>query len=118
MKLKKTAKLEGAQLPIIYALGVAEVVFGQYNKPCIVTSILDDAPQRLRVSLHQKGMAADLRTHHLNKEQGDTIIHWLRLYLEPLGYDVVDERNRTDRAAHIHLEYDAKPGENWITPVE
>lgn len=108
MRLKRGVITNGVQPPIWFALGVATEVFGELNKVLIVTSLADGHADKPR-SLHHKGLAADLRTRDLKPEQRKNVCDWLAESLDHLGFDVVLESD------HIHIEYDPKQGEKWLT---
>lgn len=101
----------GVQREIAYAMGVAEVVYLQETgKGLVVTSACDghsDKPQ----SLHNMGLAADFRTRQLKPLEVQRVLKKLREWLEPLGFDVVLEKD------HFHVEYDPKGGESWFKEI-
>jgi hypothetical protein len=71
----------------------------------------------LRVSLHPKGLAADLRTRDMTEQQRYDWFAALKLRLEPMGFDVVWEggvgATPATTGAHIHIEYDPKGRVFW-----
>ncbi len=67
-------------------------------------------------SLHYNGNAIDARTRNLSPAQGDKILAMIRADLEPLGFDVVDERSKVG-APHIHVEFQPKAGESFTELV-
>jgi hypothetical protein len=104
--IKAGVKIGDCQLPIAYAIGVAEGVYDAYGFGLVVTSI-DDSKHGDK-SKHYPGLAVDLRTRHLDSGSKAAIYKKLQDKLEWLGYDVVLEQD------HFHVEYDPKQGENWI----
>lgn len=108
MKLKRGVTTGGTEPQIYYAIGIAEMVYRYlFNKDLVVTSLTDSHADRPR-SLHNQGLAVDLRTRDLTAVQVGTVTLELKRFLEPLGYDVVPEPD------HIHIEFDPKTGEEWI----
>ncbi len=114
MKAKKAVIITGVSFQIGYALGVAAMVYRNGGAEMIVTSVKDGVHGT--DSLHAKGNAADLRTRSLSAEQlGDVLVN-LRRELEPIGFDVVDETSKPG-SPHIHIEFDPKKGESFLTTV-
>jgi hypothetical protein len=108
MKLKQGVTLDSrVKAPILYALGIAEVLFRQFNRELVVTSLTEG--EHKTDSLHYKGLAADIRIRHLSaQEQRDVFVRFKNI-LDYMGFDVVLE------ADHIHIEFDFKKGdEDWI----
>ena len=106
MTLKSSVKSEGVQGPIWYACGIAEMVYRTNGLEFIVTSLADSHETR-PASLHNKGLAVDLRTRHVPHELLQTIRRSISRALRPMGFDVILE---TD---HMHIEFDPKDGKNW-----
>ena len=105
MLLKKTVKIDGLQPQMMVAIGWVAAAYIQFaNQPVVLTSALDSHDDRPK-SLHLKGLACDFRTRHITQEQAKHIVSFLRVWLDPLGFDTVLEYD------HIHTEYDPKPGE-------
>src|SRR4051812_710734 len=90
-------RVEGVQPPIWYALGIVEVVYRINGLRCTVTSLTDG--KHGENSLHAKGLAGDVRTRGLNDILLRTIHGSINSILNPLGYDIVLEKD------HIHIEY-------------
>ena len=95
------------------ALGGAEALYRLLadGKDCHVTALLNG--RHNPGSLHPKGMAADLSVHNLSLAEHLAIVAALHAMLFPQGYDVVDEKPNATAAttgAHIHIEFDPKPG--------
>lgn len=105
MTLKDGVKFENTRREIWYAIGVAEVLYKTHGLSLVVTSLEDG--QHLETSLHYSGRAVDLRTRNIPVELLRTVHGGLVNILNPLGYDVILEKD------HIHIEYDPKHGENW-----
>jgi|SRR6185503_2448694 len=78
-------------------------------KECIVTSMRDGIHSAN--SKHYIGDALDARTRHLTEQDRQHILAFVKLWLDPMGYDTVLE------ADHIHCEFDKKPGEKFIDRV-
>ena len=95
-----TVSLSNLQPQMIIALQVAEGVFSQYEKDCIITSANDG--KHSQRSLHYAGAAIDLRTRHLaSQEQAKDIASAIQGALNQ-DFDVVLE------STHIHIEYQPK----------
>ena len=110
MKLTPTVNLD-VQPAIYFALGVAHAVRSIYaEKPLIVTSANDSHVTKL----HPKGLAFDMRTRDMEQGESDLVLARLKQIVEPLGYDVVDERGKLE-GPHIHVEYDPKDSERFYT---
>lgn len=106
MILKAGVDVNNVQPPVWYAIGVAEVIYRNQGLKLTVTS-LTDSHQSKPDSLHNKGLAVDLRTRNVPLGLISIIDHTLRGILDPMGFDVILEVD------HIHIEYDPKPGEIW-----
>jgi hypothetical protein len=68
--------------------------------PFVVTSLYDST-EHLPNSYHYKGLAADIRTRHLDAAGIDRMWHVIASALGP-GWDVIFESD------HIHIEYDPR----------
>lgn len=106
LKLKVGVDFANVAAPIWWALGQAKVVFELNGKDLIVTSLRDGVHSK--GSLHYKGLAADIRTRHLERGQAHSLTAELYEILNPAGFDVVLEKD------HIHIEYDPKGSESWF----
>ncbi len=94
-----------------HALGFLDAVFLTFaGRELVVTALRDSHAGR--VSLHHEGKAVDCRTRDLSQNVARMIRHFLREHLDPRGFDTVLE---TD---HLHVEYDPKPGEEFIGKAE
>jgi hypothetical protein len=111
MKLKPGVNAEGVQPPTWYMLGVAEMVYSEFNEEMVVTSLTDGIHPDVK-NIHGRGYAADLRIAGLAPDRPKDIRDELQRRLFPLGYDIVLE------ADHIHAEWDPKPTrEQWMIQV-
>jgi hypothetical protein len=99
LKIKHDVKLTNLQPQILVALITSDDVFAKYNKDCIITSA-NDRKHSLG-SLHYKGLAIDIRTRHLLKEDIPSITSEIKKALGS-DYDVIFEKD------HIHIEFDPK----------
>lgn len=108
MMFKETVNRQGVQPCIYWAIGIAEMIYREAGFICVVTSMTDSHENRPN-SLHHKGLAVDLRTRHLPAEIRQKVAGSLKAILDPLGFDVVLESD------HIHMEYDPKGKETWLT---
>lgn len=100
MRLKPGIKIAGVRPEIVLALTIAAGVYREVaDIELVVTEVTGG--KHGRGSLHYVGLAADLRTRNLTKEQKNNIALLLR---EKLGaeFDVVLEET------HIHLEFQPK----------
>lgn len=109
MNLKESVNHQAVRREIWYALGVVDVIYRFNNLKLVVTSLTDG--KHKPNSLHYSGLAVDLRTRDIPTDLLRSVHRSIHDFLNPLGYDVVLEPD------HIHLEFDPKPGENWITFV-
>jgi hypothetical protein len=99
LSLKKDVNAKGLQPEILLAILIAEGVYAKYGRELVITSLLDG--QHMHNSLHYKGLAVDLRIHHLDKKEISYIVAYLKTRLGS-QYDVVLE------TTHIHIEFDPK----------
>ena len=97
--VKKGVKAAGLQPEILLAIVEAREIFRDLGADLVITSLLDGT--HMPKSLHYKGLAVDLRTRHLTKNQRTKARDRLHVALGP-EYDVVLE------STHIHVEYDPK----------
>jgi len=108
MKLTPTVNLD-VQPAIYFALGVAHAVREIYaEKSLIVTSARDSHT----AGLHPEGLAFDMRTRDMEEGEASLVLARIKQILEPLGYDVVDER-KSVKGPHFHVEYDPKGNERF-----
>lgn len=112
MKAKRTVSLKGAVFQIGWAAGVAWGILQKLDpsKDFIVTSVNDSTHGT--GSLHYIGKAIDIRTKNLTPDLTIKLYNALKAELDSQGFDVVHEVD------HIHCEYDPKPSETFLKPVE
>lgn len=110
MRYKKGATFTKLKPQAWYAVGVAEAVYRTYGLRLTVTCG-DDSHEHKPQSLHNKGLAVDLRTRNVPAELLGQLFGSLKNILNPMGYDLVREDT------HIHVEFDPKTGETWLTEV-
>lgn len=110
MKIKKGVD-PSLHPAVLWAVGIATMVFNKYGLPGVVTSGRDGTHKPS--SRHYKGLAADMRTNH--PKSTPTLIKTIYREIEDLldrkGFDIVLESD------HLHLEYDPKGEENWIEVI-
>ncbi len=107
MTLKNGVTRAGVQPQIWYAIGIMDVLYRMMGASNVVTSLTDSHGDKPK-SLHNVGLAADLRTSNLSKDRWPELVSRVKQWLEPMGYDVVLESN------HLHIEYDPLDDESWI----
>jgi len=110
MNLKSGVNSDDIHPAIWYAAGVCRQIYSHYGKRFTITSLRDGLHST--TSKHYSGEAMDLRTYHLTQLEGQLIYLEMKLTLDPLGFDIVDERAGK---SHFHVEFDPKQGENWLT---
>ena len=109
LKLKRSgdesARIKGIQPEIVYASVVANLIWSQLfpGVDCVITSGTDGHAHKPE-SLHNAGMAIDLRIHNLPHPimvNADEAVEKMK---KALGYeyDIILE------STHIHLEFDPK----------
>ncbi len=98
-----------------YALRLADLIYQRHGFDCVVTSLLDG--HHNPGSLHPTGRAADLRCRQVPHDQIQTLFAEIKAHLCPMGFDVVFEggvgATPATTGAHIHIEYDPKPGREF-----
>ena len=76
------------------------------GSPGEITSAIRSADGK---SLHDQGLAIDLRTKHLSNDVVRTIVNDLKSLFDK-DYDIIDEHNNpiggVTKGPHIHIEYD------------
>lgn len=107
MTFKESATRQGVQPQIWVALGIAETIYRYNGLKMVVTSLTDSHADK-PASLHNRGLAADIRTRNVPHDLLRTVHGSLTSVLDPMGFDVVLE------ADHLHIEYDPRQTENWI----
>jgi hypothetical protein len=116
MKLKKDVNVDGVEREVWFALGVADAIYSAHGMELVVTS-LNDGHADKPTSLHSKdgrGRACDCRTRNVPISTAEIIFNELVAILNPLGFDVVFHRPDGPVPQHIHIESDAKPGEEFL----
>ncbi|MEK6323635.1 MAG: hypothetical protein AABN33_18495 [Acidobacteriota bacterium] len=115
MKAKRNVNLKGCSFELGYAAAILEGIYRDAGAELVVTSAKDGThgPR----SLHPKGDALDGRTRQLTRAQGNRILATAKAELEPLGFDVIDERAKPT-APHFHIEFQPKAGESFVTIEE
>lgn len=106
MTFKAGVLQKGTQPPVWFALGVAECLYRLMGQSLVVTSLTDSHANK-PLSLHNKGLAADIRIRTLKALEVATVTAQLKMILDRLGFDVALESD------HIHVEYQPKGKENW-----
>lgn len=112
---------QGLQSEMYFALGIATALREKmFDMNCVVTSLLDG--EHNPGSLHQKGLACDLRTNDLTLGERQAWFDVLKSELEPVGYDVVWEgkvgATPETTGAHIHIEFEPKGRVFWHSLTE
>lgn len=116
--LKPSVEETGVSREIWYAIGCAAgLKMDLFATPLTVTALTDG--EHNPGSLHARGLAVDLRTHDLaTAEEAEHFYGALKFQLEPLGFDVVWEggvgATPFTTGAHVHVEFQPKPGESFI----
>lgn len=117
MKLKRGVNTKAVQPCIWWALGFADRLHQQlFSRPSVVTSLNDG--QHSENSKHYKGEACDLRVKDLAPAEAARFYQFLKMALDPLGFDVVIEGGNPGETMttftngeHVHIEWDFKPGD-------
>jgi hypothetical protein len=117
LQLKPEVKIDGVTNEVWYAVGVCEGIRLAFNLGSVTVTSMADGVHNPG-SLHPKGLAADLRTHDLVPADREGVFAALKKALEPQGFDVVWEGGKgatpATTGAHIHVEFQPKPGESFI----
>lgn len=128
LKLKDSSvTTAGTKRELWFALGVSMAVFAGFGFDCCVTSLTDGSHNP--GSLHPKGYAADIRIKNvvdsagaLNESIVSSIFDKISGLLRPHGFDVVYEggvlSTPMTTGAHIHVEFQPKPGEAAVPAME
>jgi len=85
--------------PIYRVLGILFDVSNMLGKQMVITSANDS--KHKENSLHYKDLAIDIRIRHLEQDEIQLVLNYLRKKLGE-DYDVILESD------HIHIEYDPK----------
>ena len=99
LRIKSGVEMVNISPQITLAIQIAHSVYSQFNTDCVITSLTDG--KHRENSLHYKGLAVDLRTRNIQKDQKIPLINTLRSEIGE-NYDVVLEKT------HVHIEYDPK----------
>ena len=116
MQLKPEVNAQGVEREVWFALGVAEAVYARHGMELVVTSLNDGHAHRPD-SLHSKdgrGRAADCRTRSIPQSTAAIIFSEIRARLNAHGFDCVLHAPGGDVPEHIHVEFDPKPGEEFL----
>lgn len=108
MLLKTGVTHDQVQGPIWYACGVIESIYRANGLRFVITALTDGHADKPN-SLHNKGLAVDIRTRDIPVDLCGQVIQNVKQRLRGLGFDVVPESD------HLHVEYDPKdPNTGWI----
>ena len=114
MRLKKTVSQQDVSPAIWYAIGFTEAVFAKRGLNLVVTCLRDSHETR-PTSLHNVGMAFDCRTRNIPDSVLKLACSEIKMFLDPLGYDLV--LHLPPEVPHLHIEYQPKAGEDWQKEV-
>jgi hypothetical protein len=95
---------QGVRPEIVLALIIAAPLFAEYKQDCIITSLTDGA--HTRTTLHHNGLAVDLRSHQLSRDDKVGLLEDLRDLLPPYYEVYLEDLGGKDE--HFHIEYDYK----------
>lgn len=98
MKIKKGASVKGLRPEMLLAIWIIDAINYDYGVRTLITSGSDEHPKRLAWTLHDDGLAVDLRHPGLNAAR---MVNWHDDIVDALGpeYDIVVEKD------HVHVEY-------------
>lgn len=118
--IKPSVNGQGVQGETWYAIGVASEIYQTFNATLVVTSLTDG--NHMEGSKHALGFACDLRTSNLTEGERLQAFNALRGALDRLGFDVVWEggvgATPHTTGAHIHIEFDPKPGQSFLNTLK
>jgi hypothetical protein len=118
--LKAGVAEHGVVSEIWYAIGVAQQIYEKRGATLVVTSLTDGVHNC--GSLHPAGKAVDLRVLNLEEAERVPVFNDIKKELDPHGFDVCWEggvgATPATTGAHIHIEFDPKPGESFIHRLE
>ena len=97
--------VEGIRAEAVVGLLVAGQAFAAEGVDCVVTSATDGGHKV--DSLHYRGLAFDLRTHHVHPDVKPRLLTRLRDALAPLGFEVLFE-SAGQPGEHAHVEFDPR----------
>jgi hypothetical protein len=116
MNYKPDVIRDGICEELIYALDVADKLHKDITGVEMTVTSLRDG-QHNPGSLHPIGRAADLRTKDMDEEHRKKWYDGCKTALYHLGFDVIWEGCKgatpATTAAHMHLEFDPKPGREF-----
>ncbi len=102
MILKLGVRLALLEPQTALAMMVVESVAIKLTLPELVITSVNDS-EHMDGSLHYLGLAFDIRTHSMRKDQIDIFFKAIKDALGDSGFDIILESD------HIHIEYDPKP---------
>ena len=98
------ARILGLRPEMSIAFTICAEVFRDNGSDCVITAGIDGSHSR--GSIHYKGLAVDLRAHHIPDEDRAPILDALRKNLGD-DFDVLLENDTTPNV-HYHVEFDPK----------
>jgi hypothetical protein len=101
IRIKGGVDVGGLRAEIVLAICIASNVFEAFGVDCVITSVFDGVHKK--DSLHDDGLAVDLRTRDLPPASVTIVAAQIRACLWR-QYQVVVERD------HMHIEFDPKQG--------
>jgi len=103
LRFKSSVSIRALEPQLLVALLLAEQVYAAEGIECVVTS--GDDPGHKPGSLHDVGLALDLRSKHVHPASKPRVVAALRETLVPLGFEVLFEYPGEERE-HVHVEFD------------
>jgi hypothetical protein len=94
----------GIQAEIVLALVMVDPIFARYGSDTIIISLTDGL--HTRATLHDQGLAVDLRSNHIPSPEKIALLGALHEALPP-DYEVFLEE-MGGLKEHFHIEYDWK----------
>lgn len=108
LHIKPGVDTRGVKAPTWDAVMIALTACEARGVACVITSMTDPAPGRKPESLHNKGLAFDLRTSHIERQSEREALRASMAAALGRDWDVILHAVGTG-AEHIHVEYDPKP---------
>ena len=105
MKFLPSVKTDGAKPQLWFGLDVAAGLLKALGGPELTVTSMNDG-RHSKQTLHDDGLAADLRIRDIPVAILKRFFDLLKAILAPFGFDAVLESD------HIHIEYDPKGGRN------
>lgn len=100
-----SVRVKGITPQLVIGLAVLDSMHqDMFGKGIIITSLNDG--YHMSYSLHYKGNAADIRSHDKTKEESESFINKVKIFLGQ-DYDILLEDYGLANE-HIHFEYDPK----------